>query len=212
MLLNPITNSDTLITNTANYLFYSNLIDEEVLNSVLNYSTTPNTQHKPDYSECQNSSKIIKHVKIGRGKDMSETCTPKKTTYTNNTKYWDQNVYKVIDILEQAKVNLFQMTWLDNSVIYESGLFWPKRSLKTSFLNKVTSFLSHAMFNFKKANFDDRKTELIPSGYSLSEIINSNYISKIHILGTKDFYFGNPFNFYNFVNYEILNLKFGQNQ
>ena len=126
--------------------------------------------------------------------------------------YWDSNIYKMIDILQKANVNLYKMSWLDNSVIYESDLFWPRRSLKTSFINKVTSFLSKAKFGFKKANFDDQKTELIPSGYSLSEIINSNYVFKVHIIGTKDFYFGNPFNFYNFVNYEILNLKYGQNK
>jgi hypothetical protein len=212
MLINPITNSDTLITNTANFLFYSNLIDEEALNSIMSLSSSPNTQRKMNYSECENASKIVKHVKIGRGKDVSKPCTPKETFIKTETTFWDDNFYRVIDILQQAKVNLFQMTWLDNSVIYESGLFWPKRSLKTSFINKVNSFLSKAKFGFKKANFDDRKTELIPSGYLLSEIINSNYISKVHIFGTKEFYFGNPFNFYNFVNYEILNLKFGDNQ
>ena len=213
LLMNPITNSDTLITNTANFLFYENLINQEVLTQIMHLSEAPSKSKKINLSKCQNSPKIVKHVKGGRKVDLGLDCeTTTSTIESETSKFWDGNMYKMIDILSLADVTLYQMNWLDKSIIYESGLFWPKRSLKISFINKVCAFLTESKFTFLKANFDDKKTEMIPSNFYLSEIINENLIPKVHILGTKDFYLGNPFNFYNFVNYEILNLKFGENK
>ena len=210
MLINPITNTDNLITNTANFLFYENHINQDVLNQILTLSENPSFTKKIDYSKCQKSPKVVKHLG-GRKIDLGLECdTNVNNIKNNNSISWDENLYKMLDILSQANVTLYKMNWLDSSVNYKSELFWPKRSLKISFINKVLAFLDKSNFTFTKANLDMTQTKLIPAGYLLSEIINKNFISKVHILGTKDFYLGNPFNFYNFVNYEILNLKFGE--
>ena len=178
LLMNPITNSNTLISNTANFLFYENHINQDILTQIMNLSEEPSKSKKIDLSHCENSSKIVKHVKGGRKIDLGLECKANiKSLKTEDSKFWDGNMYKMIDILSQADVPLYQMNWLDKSVIYESGLFWPKRSLKISFINKVSAFLEKSKFIFSKANLDDRKTELIPSGFFLSEII----LSLIHI-------------------------------
>lgn len=212
LLVNPVTNTDTLIKNTANFLFYENLISQEILNQILDLSESPEQSYKYDFSKCQNSAKIIKHV---NGKDrvnINTMCMKNKIPKEDDTKYWDRNLKKTLDILSAAKVNIFKMDWLGNSMEYQANLFWPQRSLKVAFINKVISFLSKSNFTFRKATIERDDTELFPSNYLLSNIVNRNHVSKVHMLVTKNFYLSNPFNFYNFVNYEILNVKFGENQ
>lgn len=216
-LVNPITNSDTLITNTAHFLFYSNLVTQATLDSILSISDSPSAdvfEHSP---RCASAPKVVKHVKGARHVNVARQCSLARRKHAadaapSEQRFWDQKMYKAIDILVRAGVSLYQMTWLRNTVTFEPGLLWPKRSLKISFINKVISFLDHAKFSFKKANFDHQQTQLIPEGYLLSEFVNAKDTPKTHILGTKEFFFGNPFIFYNFVNYEILDVKFGRNQ
>lgn len=216
-LVNPVTNSDTLITNSGHFLFYSNLINQATLDSILRISENSSMEPSRAFPECQSSFKVVKHVKGGRDVDVSKKCEfaiqkETKEVKSDEEKFWDEKMYKTIEILAQAGVPLYKMTWVKETVIFEPGLLWPKRSLKISFINKVINFLDKAKFSFKKANFDHKQTQLIPEKYLLSEFVNSANFPKTHILGTKEFYFGNPFIFYNFVNYEILDVNFGKNQ
>lgn len=201
MFISPITNSNTLIKNIGNFFFYEDFISRSVLKEIQDLQNVmKDTKNKAPI--CKNE-KIIKHTL--RGKMVRENM---QCSEFEEDSFIDSNFHKMIKILESNNIDIFNLKINQKSQIYPCSFFWPQRSIKVSFLNKIFNFLGFENKKFEKISYDNEITKLIPVDYYLNDVLNSLEIPKIHIFITEDFNFSNPFNFYNFVNYEIFNIKF----
>ena len=209
MSINPVTNTDTMITNVGNFLYYQNHINIDVFKQILKLAENPILIKKDNPVECQEM-KMVKHMNRNHKVEQSGKCKRnlKSREVLKDSSFWDKQIYEMLRILTEKGINIYNLVVNGKSVKYQSGLLWPKRSIKVSFLNRVLNFLDSSKFKFRKANFENQETEFLPKNFVLSNNIYRGGIQKIHIIATDDFYLGSPFNFYNFINYEMLNPKF----
>ena len=140
-------------------------------------------------------------------KSVKHTSDFASSSESKTDESWDSEIKGMLSYLESQNIAMFESK---SGISYISELFWPKRSVRVSFINIILKFLKNSGFKYNKPSLELENTSLVPVGFNLNDLFNLYKIRKIHVVATENFVLSNPFGFYNFVNNQMLNPHYGE--